>query len=113
MRSLLLAGTLLLAGCAVQAPLYQWGSYEALVYQSYREPGGVPPGKQVELLEADYQKALGLHQRMPPGWHAHLGVLYAQLGKQDEAVRQLKAEKAEFPESTVFVDRLLANMGSP
>jgi len=99
-------------GCVTAPrPLYAWGSYQNLVYASYREPGGMPPERQVEQLEKDYQQALALHARMPPGWHAHLGVLYYQLGKADEAVRELNTEKAEFPESTVFVDRLLANAG--
>lgn len=101
-----------LGGCVTaQRPLYAWGSYQDLVYASYRNPGETPPERQVEQLEKDYQQALALHARMPPGWHAHLGVLYYQLGKADEAVRELNTEKAEFPESTVFVDRLLANAG--
>jgi hypothetical protein len=99
-----------LAGCVTPPrPLYAWGSYQELVYAAYKNPGETPPERQVELLEKDYQQALSVHARMPPGWHAHLGVLYYQLGKPDEAVRELDTEKAEFPESTVFVDRLLAN----
>ncbi len=109
-RSAALA-TLTLAGCAAQPTIYYWGNYQALLYQSYHEPGGVPPVQQVELLERDYQQALAKHARMPPGWHAHLGVQYFKLGKVDDAVRELHTEKAEFPESSVFVDRLLANIG--
>lgn len=100
-----------LVGCAAQPTLYYWGNYQGLVYATYHDPGGVPPARQVELLEKDYQQALAKHARMPPGWHAHLGVQYFKLGKVDEAVRELHTEKAEFPESTVFVDRLLANIG--
>jgi len=107
----MLAATL--GGCVTAPrPLYAWGSYQELVYASYKNPGETPPERQVELLEKDYQQALAMHARMPPGWHAHLGVLYYQLGKADEAVRELNTEKAEFPESTVFVDRLLANARS-
>ncbi len=102
----------MLAGCVTPPrPLYAWGSYQELVYASYKNPGETPPERQVELLEKDRQLALAQHAHMPPGWHAHLGVLYYQLGKADEAVRELDAEKEEFPESTVFVDRLLANAG--
>lgn len=50
---------------------------------------------------------------MPPGWHAHLGYLYYQVGKSDQARQELMTEKAEFPESAVFVDRLLANVKKP
>jgi len=113
MRLAAIAFAATLAGCVTPPrPLYSWGSYQQLVYASYKNPGETPPERQVELLEKDYQQALALHARMPPGWHAHLGVLYYQLGKADEAARELNTEKAEFPESTVFVDRLLANARS-
>jgi len=51
--------------------------------------------------------------RMPPGWHAHLGYLYYELGQRDQARQELLTEKAEFPESKVFMDRLLANLQKP
>ena len=102
-----------LAGCA-RVPrhetLYTWGSYENLIYATYASPGKVPPEQQIEILEKDYQQARAANRRMPPGWHAHLGYLYYQLGKPDEARRELTTEKAEFPESGVFVDRLFTNL---
>lgn len=104
---------LLLTACATQRPLYTWGSYEELIYASYNEPGKVPPEQQIEILEKEYQKVRATHTRVPPGWHAHLGYLYASIGKLDQAQQEFRTEKAEFPESAVFVDRLLANLGSP
>ena len=50
---------------------------------------------------------------MPPGWHAHLGYLYFELGKSDQARQEFETEKANFPESAVFMDRLLANLNKP
>ena len=108
---MLAACALLIAGCAAPTrPLYQWGAYEELIYQSWREPGSTPLEKQVELLQHDYQQGQAHNLRMPPGWHAHLAMLYARMGRQDEAIKELAVEKAEFPESVVFVDRMLANM---
>jgi hypothetical protein len=111
-RTIAIVGVALaLAGCATRSPpLYQWGNYEELIYTSYAAPGNVPAEKQVEILEADYQKARADNRRMPPGWHAQLGFLYFQLGKADQARQELMTEKAEFPESGIFVDRLLANL---
>jgi hypothetical protein len=111
--ALVVAVALLLTACATPKPLYTWGSYEELIYASYNEPGKVPPEQQIELLEKEYQKARASNSRVPPGWHAHLGVLYAAIGKADQAQQEFRTEKAEFPESTVFVDRLLANMSTP
>jgi hypothetical protein len=99
-----------LAGCASQPTQYNWGSYEEVIYASYLSPSDVPAEKQIEALEKDYQVARSANKRMPPGWHAHLGFLYFETGNLDQARQQLLTEKAEFPESAVFVDRLLANL---
>ncbi len=100
---------LLMIGCATPT-LYSWGHYEELIYVSYTAPGKASPEMQVEKLEQDYQKARAEHKRVPPGFHAYLGYLYFQLGKVDQARQQFETEKAEFPESAVFMDRLLANL---
>ena len=102
-----------LAGCATAPSTYSWGSYEEVIYASYVSRSDVPAEKQVELLEKDYQVARSENRRLPPGWHAHLGYLYYEMGKADQARQELLTEKAEFPESTVFVNRLLANVKKP
>lgn len=98
----------LLTSCAPRQTIYSWGRYEDLVYTSYAKPGEVPPEKQIEELEQDYQVARSHQKQMPPGWHAHLGYLYYQTGKFDQAKQEFETEKAAFPESTVFMNRLLA-----
>jgi hypothetical protein len=111
---ILVAGACLLVGCVAQPkPIYNWGNYEELIYASYLSPQDLPAEKQVEILEKDYQVARSTNQRLPPGWHAHLATLYFQLGKADQARQELLTEKAEFPESGVFVDRLVANLKRP
>ena len=101
----------LLAGCQTPPrPLYSWGHYEELIYASYAAPGKVSPQMQVEQLEQDYQKARAGNLRVPPGFHAHLGYLYYQLGKLDQARQEFATEKADFPESAVFMNRLLARL---
>jgi hypothetical protein len=112
MMRLLVLATLstALLGCAAPKTMYAWGSYEELLYSSYAAPGSAPPERQIEALERDYQQARAANKRVPPGWHAHLGYLYYQTGKHDQALQELKTEKAEYPESTVFVDRLLTNI---
>jgi hypothetical protein len=105
---LLPACILLLTGCAAPT-LYTWGHYEELIYVSYAAPGKLSPEMQIAKLEEDYQKARATNKRMPPGWHAQLGYLYYQTGKMDQAHQEFLTEKAEFPESAVFIDRLLIN----
>lgn len=106
--SLLLLG-LIAAGCA-QPTIYSWGHYEDLIYVSYAQPGKLPPEAQIEKLEADYQKARSENKPVPPGFHAHLGNLYYQIGNMDQARQEFETEKAQYPESTVFMDRLIASL---
>jgi len=106
---LLLAVLALLTGCSTPTT-YSWGHYEQLIYTAYRTPDKMPAERQIEVLEMDYQKARSKNQPVPPGWHAYLGYLYFDLGKVDEARREFETEKAQFPESAVSMDRLLANL---
>ncbi len=114
MKQLVAISACLLAGCVTAPPtIYNWGSYEQVVYASYHSPQDAPPERQVETMEKDYQVARSTGKPVPPGWHAHLAVLYYHLGKADQAQQELLTEKANFPESGVFVDRLMANMKKP
>lgn len=107
----LLALAAMLSACVTPPKmLYAWGSYEQLIYTSYSTPGAGDAQSQVDTLEKDFQVARGSNQRLPPGWHAHLGYLYFQLGKADQARQEFMTEKAEFPESAAFMDRLIARI---
>jgi len=104
------AALMLLTGCATRPTLYSWGNYEDVIYASYSSKSDFPAEKQIEILEQDYQLARSQNKHVPPGWHAHLGYLYYEIGKTDQAQQELMTEKREFPESSTFVDRLLQNL---
>lgn len=108
-RAATLLALMMLTGCAAPT-LYSWGHYEAVVYATYAKPGTVPPERQIELLEQDYQKARSANKPVPPGFHAQLGYLYYQIGRLDQARQEFETEKARFPESAVFLDRILATL---
>lgn len=99
---------LLLCGCAgqQQKSLYGWGNYQDQLYDHFKTDGN---GKeqQIAALEANLQKIRSRGEAVPPGYHAHLGMLYAALGKEDQLVQQLQTEKSLFPESTPYMDFLL------
>lgn len=98
--ALLLLLVIFAGGCATQ--MYSWERYEDTIYTSYNAPGEMPAERQIEILEADYQKARSKNKPVPPGWHAHLGFLYYQTGKLDQALQEFQTEKKTFPESTVL-----------
>ena len=115
MKRFLLAAAVaaLLAGCQTARPLYYWGHYEALIYQDYSKPGKMTPEEEAKLLEEDLQKAAAANLAAHPGLHAHLGYLYFQMGRPDQARQEFEREKALFPESAPFMDRMLARLAHP
>lgn len=103
-----LCAAVLLAGCASgPQTLYQWEGYQPQVYQYFN--GEEAREAQVEAMERDLEKIKATNRAVPPGYHAHLGMLYGSLGKDDQMVQQLRTEKALFPESATYMDFLLSN----
>ena len=105
----IIASALLLSGC-VAPKIYSWGSYEPMVYAMYATPDNATADIQIIRLEEDIQKARSKGKPLPPGFYAHLGHLYFQQGNSDLARRAFETEKQTFPESTVLMDRMLANL---
>jgi hypothetical protein len=97
--------TVLLTGCvAPPQPLYQWESYQTQVYDYFKDGS---KEKQIAALEQDLEKMRAKGHVAPPGVHAHLGMLYVEAGNDSKGIQELTAEKAQYPESTAYVDFLL------
>ncbi|WP_137939185.1 DUF4810 domain-containing protein [Chitinivorax sp. B] len=103
-----LFGALFLAGCAnhSQKPLYYWGQYQPQVYE-YLKGDGTGPEAQIIAMEKGIQQARAKDAALPPGYHAHLGMLYLKAGRDDQVKQQFETEKTLFPESATFMDFLL------
>lgn len=98
-----------LIGCVSAPPtLYGWGSYHVQVYEYLK---GENNGSEAQLaaLDEDLQKFDASGQKHPPGLHAHMGLLYASLGNNAEAIHEFETEKALFPESAKYIDFLLSD----
>ncbi len=105
--TLAIVGTVFLSGCQT-APktMYQWGGYQPQVYQHFK---GGSPEQQIIVLEKDLQVIITSGNQPPPGYFAHLALLYFNTGKEDQAIQNLQTEKKLFPESTAYMDFLLKN----
>jgi len=102
----------LLAGCAHRPPpLYYWGSYQVQVYDYFK--GEKDPQAGIQALEADRERARSRGSALPPGFQAHLAVLYGKTGRLELMAENLAAEKRQFPESSVFMDFLLRKFQPP
>lgn len=97
---------LMLAGCASQPKtLYGWEQYQNQLY-SYLKGGGSYEA-QIEALEKGLHRMRSRGQTPAPGYHAQLGLLYAQLGQAEQVARHFRTEAELFPESRPFMEFLL------
>lgn len=101
----------LLSGCAGSAPqaLYSWNGYESQVYSYLRNDGGSSQ-EQILVLEKGLAESAARNAALPPGYLAHLGLLYLDIGRTDDALQAWEGEKAAFPESAQYIDYLIGNM---
>lgn len=104
------ATVVLLTGCAPQPakPLYNYGNYSDSYY-AYKK--NMTPETTL-ALQNSMEKAitdtkLSQSGRVPPGMYANLGYLYIKAGKPNDAISNFTKEKTVYPESTIFMDRLI------
>lgn len=98
-----------LVGCQTPTPpIYQWGAYEPQLTQHFK---GESPDQQIVVMEKQLQTAGARGKQVPPGFHAHLGMLYSMAGRPGQVAAQFEEEKRLFPESEPYMNRLLETMG--
>ncbi len=100
-----------LTGCATghKVPLlYSWNGYPDHVYDYLKSESS--PQEQVLAMEQGIQKANAANRTVPPGYYAHLGLLYMNMGRTDQALVSWEHEKRLFPESKPYIDYLVNNM---
>ena len=102
-----------IGGCA-EAPkrLYHWEAFQDQLYEYFKADRSGPE-EQLRVLGVQVEKARARGAALPPGFRAHLAMLYLRLGRDGEAKQELEAEKLNFPESTQYMDFLLKRMTSP
>jgi hypothetical protein len=95
-----------LAGCATPER-FEWGSYDASLYAYSRHADHLPQYERALQDAIAHGKAAG---RLAPGLQAELGYCYLGEGKKAEAVAEFNAEMASFPESRLFMTRIIAQV---
>ena len=106
--SLALAG--LLVGCASgPQALYSWNGYQTQVY-NYLKSDAPAAEEQIQAMEKGVQQAASKGAQLPPGYQAHLGLLYLNTGRTDQALAAWAQEKKQFPESAHYINYLVNNM---
>lgn len=97
----------LLASCSTQKPLYSWGKYETTSYNYLKNSDE----KSTQELIENYQKIIenqkGTRGVVPPGVYADYGFVLLQTNKTAEGKIMLQKEIELYPESEIFIDRIL------
>ncbi|QDH17699.1 DUF4810 domain-containing protein [Swingsia samuiensis] len=102
----LIAGLVSLTGCSGgERPLYYWGDYQKQLYSYFEKK--TSPEEQIIDLEKNIQKAQSKNLSLPPGYYAHLGLLYSETGQYEKAQTAFLTEEKIFPESKTYMDFLL------
>jgi hypothetical protein len=104
---LFLSAIWLLSSCTVQKPLYSWAKYDAVSYNYLKNSDE----KSTQALIDNYQKIIakqtGTRNVPPPGVYADYGYVLLQGGKTAEGKALLLKEIELYPESKIFIDRIL------
>ena len=109
LKRMLLVAALALGGCANKPaiqPLYGWNGYEKNI-DTYFRSDRESLDTQAKLMEDDLEKMRAGGKAIPPGYQAHMGLLYGKQGDMGRFQMHLEAEKLQFPESESFIDFLL------
>jgi len=107
-KLLTIAALLALTGCATNNTLYDWGGYDALLYQSYKKPGELP--KNMLTLATHIAAVEKSGKRVAPGLHADLGTLQLQAGDKAGALSNFRRERELWPESAVLMDAMIKTL---
>lgn len=112
----LYAALLVLSGCvAAQKPYYYYGTYTASQLAYVKAPGDETLKQKIASIEDVIAKAdqESTSKRVPPGVYADLAYLMALNGKNKEAVVYLNKEKELYPESSLFIDKIVSKITPP
>lgn len=97
----------LLVSCTTQKPLYSWGKYENASYNYLKNSDEESTQKLIESYQEIIEKQKGSRGVVPPGIYADYGFVLLQKNKTEEGKAMLKKEIELYPESKVFIERIL------
>jgi hypothetical protein len=105
---LIFLSTLLMVGCTPsQKTLYSWGNYQQGAYNYVKNSTDASLDDLLKSYEEIISKQNGTRKTIPPGICADYGYLLVKKGKKEEGIAMMKKEGALYPESAVFMSRII------
>jgi hypothetical protein len=105
-----IAIVLCLVSCSTQKPLYSWYNYNVTSYNFLKNADKKSTQQMIETYQKIIEKQKGARHIVPPGIYADYGFLLLQANKEKEGKAMLMQEIALYPESKIFIDRILKMM---
>lgn len=117
MKKILLAGLVCFvafafSNCATKT-LYSWHGYEEKSYAYSKKQTPESEQKLLKTYEEIIKEQGGIRKTVPPGVYAEYGYLLVKKGRIEEGIRMLKMEMALYPESNLFVSRIIEQLQNP
>ncbi len=96
-----------LAGCAGSTSTWRWGNYDDALHAHYRRPQD--RATYVAALKEIILAAPREGKTVPPGIYAEYGYALLEEGNGAEAVGWFERERDTWPESRVFMEKMIVN----
>jgi hypothetical protein len=96
-----------ITSCTTQKPLYSWSKYETTSYNFLKNSNEKSTQELIETYQSIIEKQKGTRKVVPPGIYADYGFILLQANKTDEGKALLLKEVQLYPESKIFIDRIL------
>lgn len=100
----------MLSSCSSPKHLYSWYNYEDVSYQYSKAQTDKLQENLLEQYSKMQSRQNGSRKMVPPGLCAEQGFLLCKLGKTDEGLELLKREIELYPESSVFISRIIKQL---
>ena len=102
-------GIFMLSACSDgPKPLYDYGDYSQKYYNLKKDQNENSLLAFEKAMQESIEKSpQSRSMRVAPGMYANLGYLYLKSGRTKEALANFEQEKAIYPESTHFMNRMI------
>ena len=97
----------LFISCMPISTLYYWDKYEDASYKNYKQGTDEAKAELMAVYEKMIAKQTGTRKTIAPGICAEYGFMLIQSGKTEEGITYLKREIEIYPESKVFIERII------
>jgi hypothetical protein len=99
--------SLIAVSCTQTKPLYNWRGYDDAVYSYTKNSDEKSTERLIKIYEKLINNSGGTREVPPPGICADYGYLLIKKGETEKGKELLTKEITLYPESKVFIERIL------